>query len=249
MARGKVAPEDETILWRGREALYLAVGVVMGLLARDFIDALARENFAAFFQSLLPEMVGITFTILIINRLDAKREYRLIRSQLVRRAHSRYNPVALAAIEELRVMEYLQDGALAGKNLRGADWSDANLYEADLSNCDLTNAVLDRADLIKANLTGAQVKDEQLASAIKLHLCTMPDGKRYNGRFRLPGDIDLAHRKGVDTESMDEMAAWYQVPLEEYIAGQNWYFEHQGISPLPNPFSKPPHSAEQPPRS
>jgi hypothetical protein len=203
----------------GNEWVYLAIGVLAGIVASQILTLISRDV-SEFLYNLAPEAVGILFTVIVIDRLDANREDRLIRERLLRETHSRYNPVALQAIEELRVMGYLEDGTLSGRSLRGASWQDANLYRADLRNTDLINAELGNADFYEANLEGAKVTPEQLRTAKTMRRCTMPDGSKYDGRYNLSWDLALMKRDGFDANDPASAAAYYEVPLEAYLAGQ-----------------------------
>jgi hypothetical protein len=205
---------------------YLLLGILIGVLLNRFVMALLPQNLNNFLDNLVPEAFGMVFTILILDRLDAVRQSQNIKEQLVRRVHSRYNHTALAAIEELRVMGELEEGILSGRSLRGANWQDANLYKGDLSGADLHNATLFRADFVLTNLAGAHMSDEQFASLDCLYGATMPDGKLYDGRYNLPGDYIHAARKDVDPGSPEEMAVWYRVSLDEYLAGQAWAIDN-----------------------
>jgi hypothetical protein len=200
----------------------LAIGIVIGLLVFSFINYVVQDS-SGFLQNLVPEAVGMIFTVIILDNLNKVREERSMIQQLVRRVHSRYNATALAAIEELRVLGKLQDGTLRKKELRGSNWQDANLYEANLEGCDLINANLFKADFVKANLKGVSVTEEQLASTETIAKAIMPDGKRYDGRYNLVGDFAWAKRKNVNLKSDTQMAAFYEVTLEEYKAGQVWW--------------------------
>ncbi len=207
------------------DVLTLVVGVIIGLLLPHLLYLVQVET-DDFLQNLVPEAVGITFTVLILDRLNARRAERQQVEQLVRRAKSRNNSVACAAIEELRVMGKLQDGTLRKRDFRGANWRDANLYKADLSGCDLENVDLRGADLIYATLTGAKVSDEQLRYAAKLRYAHMPDGTRYDGRYNLKGDLLLAQRERITLDSPEEVATFYKVPMQTYTDGQSWAKAH-----------------------
>jgi len=199
-----------------------AFGFALGLLAFLFINQFQADRILDFLDNLVPEFVGIIFTVLILDRLDELRELRQVKEQLVRRVHSRYNHTALEAIEELRVLGYLTDGTLAKRELRGSNWQNANLYKANLNGSDLRNAKMQGADFVEANLKGTQVTDEQLATSYIMHGATMPDGKRYDGRYNLPGDFDYARRNNVNLQSQAEMAEWFGVSLVDYMKGQEW---------------------------
>ena len=210
------------VLWSENEWIYLIVGLAVGMLVPHFLTAIQADSVNDFLANLVPEAVGIFFTVLIIDRLDSIREEQVIKDQLVRRLQSRYNHTALQAVEELRVLGYLEDGTLKNRNLRGSSWEDANMYMADLEGSDLGNAVLERADFVLANLKGVNATDEQLVKADVMHGAIMPDGKPYDGRYRLRGDFAYARRKDVDIESDEKMATWYGVPLDKYREGQRW---------------------------
>jgi hypothetical protein len=200
----------------------LAIGLVIGLLVTQFINYLTVDA-TGFLQNLVPEFVGLIFTVLILDNLGQMRERRNMIEQLIRRMHSRYNHTALAAIEELRVLGKLSDGTLQGRELRGSNWRDANLYQADLRHCDLRNAEFLHADLVEANLEHANVTEAQLASTDIMCGAIMPDGSRYDGRYNLEGDFAYARRKNVDLSSPEQMAAFYGVSVGEYMAGQTWW--------------------------
>lgn len=208
------------------QAPQVAIGVVIGLLLFPFVNYLLTDS-DTFLQELVPEFFGIVFTVLILENLARVREKRQLTEQLIRRMQSRFNPTALSAIEELRVYGKLQDGTVRNRNLRGSNWENANLYEADLTGCDLTNAILKHADFVYANLQDAKVTEEQLVYTDNLCGATMPDGSRYDGRYVLPGDRNWATRKGVNLNSPEEMAAFYGVSVEQYMAGQTWWAQNR----------------------
>ncbi|MBN2385691.1 MAG: pentapeptide repeat-containing protein [Anaerolineales bacterium] len=130
----------------------------------------------------------------------------------------------------------LQDADLMEADLSSIDFHQANLDYADLSKARLNGAKLNRAslqgvnfdatdltyaDLYKVNLRGARnLSEEQLARANQLLGACMPDGRPYDGRFNLFGDLSRARWAKVDVDDPQAMAAFYGVSLEEYLAGQ-----------------------------
>ena len=209
--------------WKENAWVYLIIGLSIGVLIPGFLQSIQADAINDFLLNLVPEAVGIFFTVLIIDRLDSIREQQVIKDQLVRRLQSRYNHTALQAVEELRVLGHLEDGTLRNQNLRGSNWVDANMYQADLRGSDLGNAVLTRADFVLANLKGVKnLTDAQLAETYTMHGATMPDGKPYDGRYRLPDDFTYAQRKNINMESDEDMAKWYGVSLSQYINGKKW---------------------------
>lgn len=131
---------------------------------------------------------------------------------------------------------HLEGADLYKANLREVDLHQAHLEGADLGLADLTSAKLSRAalrganlsqanltgtDLFKADLTDARnLTEEQLASAKRLCFATLPNGTPYDGRYNLPGDLDLARWGKVDPEDPAAMAYFLGVSLETYLRGQ-----------------------------
>lgn len=201
--------------------VYVIVGIAFGLLIPRLVVYL-QTDLNGFLDNLVPEFFGMGFTILIIDRLDRGREDRLVKEQLLRQMHSYYNPTALQSIEELRVLGYLGDGSCQGLDFRGADWRDANLYQADLTNCDLRNTKIQKADLVEAVLVNCKVIEDQLITTDIMWKCILPDGSRYNGKYNLPHDFEVARRKGFNVDDPRSMADYYGVSLEDYLDGQEW---------------------------
>jgi uncharacterized protein YjbI with pentapeptide repeats len=111
-------------------------------------------------------------------------------------------------------------------NLESADLSLANLQNAKLARTNLHNvnfdeAILQDADLFKANLGGAHnLSERQLMLAKRLWGAIMPDGKSYDGRYNLPGDLEFAKWGNVDVNDPEAMSDFLGVPLEVYLRGQ-----------------------------
>lgn len=76
-----------------------------------------------------------------------------------------------------------------------------------------------------------------LLKAKCLRYAIMPDGKRYDGRYRLPGDLEYSKIYGIQWDLKhhtlpgiaEKMAAFYDVSLEEYLAGQDWARENSNL--------------------
>ena len=251
------------------------------------------------------ELASIAITVLIIDNLIQRRETQREKERLIRHMGSTNNATALQAVEDLRVLGWLEDGSLhsvnlaganlEGANLKGADLQNAHLYQtnlqgavlegtnlswtdlceaqmqganlraaklmhtklvgakirganlagaiveratlrradlretnlslgsfqdvdlsiADLREADLFNAQLQGANLNEANLEEAIVTDHQLAQASMLLFATMPNGKRYDGRFDLINDQLLAEANGVERENPTSLALWYGTVPED----------------------------------
>jgi hypothetical protein len=115
----------------------------------------------------------------------------------------------------------LHQAHMDGSDLGLADLRKTKLTRTSLRGVNLSQADLAGADLFKADLTDSRnLTDEQLAQAKRLCFATMPDGTPYNGRFNLPGDIDLARWGKVDPQDPAAMAYFLGVSLENYLRGQ-----------------------------
>lgn len=140
----------------------------------------------------------------------------------------------------------LRGANFSGAYLYHANFNDSVLTRADFSQAELsvalfmqakldhvcfrsatlTGASLSDAMLIKADLSNARVEDKQLAQAKYLLWSTMPDGKIYSGKYRLPAEIETAKASGIDIENPEAMAQNYRVSIEEYLTGQAWADEY-----------------------
>lgn len=130
----------------------------------------------------------------------------------------------------------LQSADLMEADLRNVDFHQANLDFADLSKARLNGTKLNRAslmgvnfdhadltfaDMYKANLRGARnLTEEQLSRANELLGAVMPDGKIYDGRYNLFGDLARARWAKIDAKDSQAMADFYGIDLEVYEAGQ-----------------------------
>jgi len=121
---------------------------------------------------------------------------------------------------DLRKVDFHQAHLLKA-DLSGADLTGAKLARADLRGVNFSEAILQDADLLKANLSGANnLSEAQLSQAKRLCFATMPDGLPYDGRFQLPGDIELARWGKVDPGDAEAMAYFLGVSLQTYLNGQ-----------------------------
>ena len=114
---------------------------------------------------------------------------------------------------------HMEFSDLSSANLSGAKMVRATLKSANLSDADITGA-----DLFKANLVDAiGLTPTQLRSAKRLIGATLPDGKLYDGRYNLEGDMQFLAWSRIDLNNSAEMATILGVPESVYIQGQKTY--------------------------
>jgi uncharacterized protein YjbI with pentapeptide repeats len=112
-------------------------------------------------------------------------------------------------------------------NLSGADLQDAQINNANMHQANLEGAKLDGANLIRANLQGARnLSEKDLEKASCLYGATMPDGSLYDGRFDLPGDLQMARFRNVDIQDADAMADFYGVSVPNHWSN----YENMGLT-------------------
>jgi hypothetical protein len=140
-----------------------------------------------------------------------------LRGVMLCHAHLEGSDLYRASLREVD----LHQAHLEGAELSLADLSGSKITRACLRGANLSQADLSGADLFKADLTDARnLTDEQLAQAKRLSFASLPDGTPYNGRFNLPGDIELARWGKVNPDDPAAMAYFLGVPLESYLRGQ-----------------------------
>jgi len=106
-------------------------------------------------------------------------------------------------------------------NLSEAKLNSAKLRRASLQGVNFDHADLTFADLHKANLRGARnLCEQQLASVRHLFGAILPNGRPYDGRYNLPGDLAQAQWAKVNTDNPQAMADFYGVSIDTYLAGQ-----------------------------
>lgn len=224
-------PENrtETIrnIWKSNQGLYVIAGIIIGLFLYPMLT-LVVNDLLNLMQTLVPEAIGIVFTVMFIDQLYQRREeqrrHRDLQEQLVRDAGSSVNLIAKRAIDVLRKKGWLNgegvqkhtQAVLAGTDLSYADLQTVQMIRANLSGADLNCANLDKAVLANANLTNATMQNATLVGAIlggaklnnaNLYVANLTKaymtGVRFDGaymRFTNLSDVklDRAYLRNVD---------------------------------------------------
>lgn len=161
-------------IWQDNCWLYLLMGFVLGLLALPAVQ-LVRENATDLLQGLVPEAVGIVFTVLIIEWFSRMRERRIkveaLEHQIICEMGSDNAALANRGVFYSWKTGMLYDGSLVGEFFERANIGesnmlvDANLYKARLNQANLKGAHLDNADLSFAHLNGVDFSNASLTQA------------------------------------------------------------------------------------
>jgi len=178
-----------------------------------------------------------TTPIHIISKLRSSDNKRVLEAVEELRAHGWLSDGALKNIGLIHA--HLEGADLMNANLEGVDFHQAHMQFADLSSANLAGATMVRAtlkganfskadltevDLFKANLVDAiGLTPAQLRTTKRLIGATLPDGKLYDGRYNLEGDMQFLAWSRIDPNNPAEVAKMLGVPEEVYIQGQESY--------------------------
>jgi uncharacterized protein YjbI with pentapeptide repeats len=113
--------------------------------------------FYAFLIDLSPEMVGMAFTVVVIDELNQRRIEQQEKEQIIRQLGSVVNEAALESLRKIKASGWHKDGSLVGIDLWKANLKDANFQEANLEKADLRSANLEGTYFWGANLKGANL--------------------------------------------------------------------------------------------
>lgn len=171
---------DNTLFYQiGGGLLLVLIGILIG--------AVLFSNDSGYGTNIYTEILSVGLTILVLDRLNHRRERRDIarreqerktdaltqlQEQLVREAGSPVYAVAITAADALRKygwlgrqVEHDTHALLKYADLSHADLHGAQLNDANLQNATLTQINLSGASLARANLGGASLQDANLSQA------------------------------------------------------------------------------------
>jgi len=184
MAEARLTQREQEIVdfWENDSKTFLIPGsiilVVVGIIIGGYIFGAeqpfftSNDNFLGYSTNIFTELLSVGITILVLDRLNERRQRFREKERLQALARSRANQVALNAIEEMRFNGWLegdesllQNAYLARANLRTVNLANANLQAARLYRANLQNSYLFRADLQGANLESSDMQEADLRRA------------------------------------------------------------------------------------
>ena len=121
-----------TTLWQDNRWLFVVAGWLFGLLTFPLLQII-NTDWQGLLYNLVPEAVGIVFTVLILDRLAANRARTELQKRLINETRSQSNETAKAAVDWMRAegwltrwdkiallrSAHLREAKLQGANLRG----------------------------------------------------------------------------------------------------------------------------------
>ncbi len=178
-----------------------------------------------------------TTPIHIISKLRSSENKRVLEAVEELRAHGWLSDGILKNI--VLIHAHLEGADLMNADLEGVDFHQAHMEFADLSSANLAGAKMVRATLKSANLSNADIAGAdlfkanlvnaigltpaQLRTVKRLIGATLPDGKLYDGRYNLEGDMEFLAWSRIDPNNPADMAKMLGIPEEVYIQGQELY--------------------------
>ena len=176
-----------------------------------------------FYANVSSELASIAITVLIIDFLNERQQIKQNKEELILQLASPTNLYAKEAARILKNKKWMKDGTLRGAYLSRANLSGAFLAGADLQEANLLKADFTGAYLQDVNLQNAKVTDVEMCKARYLVGATMPNGKRYDGRYNLPGDLRwMTESKQISIDNIEAIASWYDISVDAYLEGQMW---------------------------
>lgn len=192
----------------------VAVALVMAFFSSR--DDAGNLDFKSLGVNLATELIGAVITYFIIDRIvKITVDNSELKPQMIRRLENPERGVTWQALQDLEAKGWLQDGSLYGWFLQRVNFERADLRRVS------TNGL----GLYRCNLQDAKIEVEQLVVMTDLRRTTMPNGRLYDGRYCLNGDLNWAlTHYGIDVNraSHEELAGYYEVSVEEYLEGQRW---------------------------
>lgn len=145
--------EEILQIWADNRWLYGVVGLLLGILAVPAVEQVTGGDLNALIGNLVPEAVGIIFTVLILDRLAENRSREALKTRLFNEMRSSAIGQGTAALAWLKREGWITDTTLIGADLHRANWENAFIGGLNLEGANLNGAVLN-------NVTN-QFTDEQ----------------------------------------------------------------------------------------
>lgn len=178
-------------IWQQYQGLYVVGGILIGLLLFPFLELLIND-LSQLLIGLVPEAIGIGFTVFFLDRIYQKREIERLKSRLLREFRGRSNEIVKMATDWMREEGWLFDEQslvkgqhfynanleknymrsanfylswFHGCNLLNADFSLANMQETTFFKSDLTKAILIGANFSFADFDRSELENASLVGA------------------------------------------------------------------------------------
>lgn len=222
--------------------LLIFILAIAGLSIFTVGSIITNNNFNDLLLNIVSELIGIIITVVIIDNLNNTRYMKDKLQQLRMQLNSKTEENKSEILTEVQNVKYrnllvsidfryvdLSKSTFTSFNLSRATFISSNLSYSNLNFTNLSRTDFSEACLHRSRLFGAIFTDihYQLCHCYSLHNTILPNGERYDGRYKLQGDRIAMTIKGVTTD--EEKAKFYGVTLEEFSEGQEWADKHLSI--------------------
>ncbi len=129
------------VIWSDNRWLYILSGLLFGLLISPALAQLS-DNLKAFVDNLIPEAIGIVFTVLILDRLAENRNRDELKARLFNELRSSAVGQGTAALAWLKREKWIEPDSLIGAELHRVNWQNAFVGNLSLENANLNGAIL-----------------------------------------------------------------------------------------------------------
>lgn len=120
-----------------------------------------------YYANTFTDVLSIGVTVLLIDRLNRRRDERELQKQFVRDIRTKVPDVVRNALHQMREHKWLvgDAGILKGEHLAGVELQDADLHDANLCSAKMQDAILTKTNLKDANLSGVNLFQANLSDA------------------------------------------------------------------------------------
>lgn len=148
-------------IWRENQGLYVVAGILIGLMLFPLLD-LVINNLNELLVGLVPEAIGIVFTVLILDRVYQNHEEKKYKQQIIQEMASLDNSTALRAAETINSKGWAQDGSLIEARLREANLENIRMDSANLHHSHLVGINLRNGKMYRTDFSRVQMSDSDL---------------------------------------------------------------------------------------
>jgi len=211
--------------WRPRHPTLLILAIILGILGfyirYHFSEQKEIDNWIlAFIIDLAPEMVGMAFTVVVIDELNQRRLDQQEKDRLVAQVKSPVRDMAVEALRLVRENNWLNEVLKRYEyDLSGVQWQGANLLEAHLPGVNLFGSHLPGANLNNANLQEGNLREANLHK-VDLSWANLQEAnlREANLHRAILGEANLEKAGLVDTNL--EETVFQEANLKEaYVQG------------------------------
>lgn len=188
-----------TTIWKDNRWLYIIAGALLGILATPAIEQITG-NLNELIGNLVPEAVGIIFTVLILNRQATNRTREELKTRLLNESRSPAAGIAVTALYWLRRKNWIDKATFKNKAMPNVNWEgayigDLNLAQAKLQKANFKNATLTlQADDGTSEIRSLNLSEANLSSAnleqTYLYQANLEQTYLYQANLR---EVNLSH--------------------------------------------------------